>query len=159
MKSDSILRLFFEFLTKSKLGDLRWLPWDWRGIGATGENDAATPIQKATYQCVARTGALSLSLSFSLFPPPPPSPSHVYACVHFSQGLRLRQASHIRWMNSTSVLPAVCFLPPKGSSRDSDSKAWSRPRSLFAYSVRAKAIEGSKMESEREIIDLQVSSL
>ncbi|XP_077930212.1 ninjurin-2 isoform X3 [Halichoerus grypus] len=59
-------------------------------------------------------------------------------------------------MNSRSVPPAVCSLPPKESSRDSDSKAGSSPRSLLAAPVRVKALEGSKMESEREIIDLQV---
>lgn len=112
------------------------------------------PINVSHATIRIRVRSLSLLLS-----PSPLAPSHVYACVHFSQGLRLTQASHIRWMNSTSVLPAVCSLPPKGSSRDSDSKAWSRPRSLLGYSVHAKAIEGSKMESEREITDLQVSSL
>ncbi|VFV18565.1 low quality protein: ninjurin-2 [Lynx pardinus] len=58
-------------------------------------------------------------------------------------------------MNSRSVLPAVCSLPPKESSRDSDSKAWSCPRSLLPAPECVKALEGSKMESERDIIDLQ----
>ncbi|XP_073743043.1 ninjurin-2 isoform X1 [Callorhinus ursinus] len=58
-------------------------------------------------------------------------------------------------MNSRSVPPAVCSLPPQESRRDSDSKAGSSPRSLLAAPVRVKALEGSRMESEREIIDLQ----
>ncbi|KAM8803937.1 ninjurin-2-like isoform 1-T2 [Rhynchonycteris naso] len=58
-------------------------------------------------------------------------------------------------MNSRSVLPAVCSLPPKESSGDSDSEAWSSPRSLFQAVVGRHLREGSKMESEGEIIDLQ----
>lgn len=93
-------------------------------------------------------------------PPPPPTHLHVYGCLHFPQGLRSRQASHMRWMNSRSVLPAVCSLPPKESSRDSDRKAWNSPRSLLPAPGECEgAWEQQKMESEREIINLQVSSL
>lgn len=135
--------------------DLGWPLWGRRGTDATRENDAVTTNSKG-------------HLSICHIPPPGVhmrvrahvhARTQVYACVHFPQGLSAGQASHIRWMNSRSVLLAVCSLPPKESSRDSDSKIWSCPRSLLPASVRVKALEGSKMESEREIIDLQVSSL
>lgn len=105
-----------------------------------------------------------------MYPMPPPAvhmAAHAHTRTHtrtsvcmcaLPAGAEARTGSPHQWMNSRSVLPAVCSLPPKESSRDSDSKAWSSPRSLLAP-VRVKALEGSKMESERDIIDLQVSSL
>lgn len=146
-KSDSVLRLFFDFLdkstgflcqqvellTQSRLSELRQPLWGWGGIGATQENDAVTTNSKG-YLSVCPRQPLECTRMCAH--------THTrqgYACVHFLQGLRSGQASHSTWMNSRSVLPAVCSLPPKESRRDSDSRAWSSPRSRLAAAVRVKA--------------------
>lgn len=92
---------------------------------------------------------------------------HVYTCVYFPQGVKPRRASHIRWMNSRSVLPAVCSLPPPRSPSPRKKKAVetriAKPGVAHTvccrHPVHAKALQSSKMESEREIINLQVSFL
>ncbi|XP_015356278.2 ninjurin-2 [Marmota monax] len=57
-------------------------------------------------------------------------------------------------MNSRSVLPAVYSLPPKESSRDRQ-QSLEEPTQSVTGTRCVKVLEGSKMESEREIIDLQ----
>lgn len=107
-------------------------------------------IQKATYQC-----AMCHPLELTHTRVHTHILAHACMCT-LPPGAEVKMASHIRWMNSRSVLPAVCSLPPKESSRDSDGEAWSGPHSLLPA---REGTQGHKMESGRENIDLQVSSL
>ncbi|XP_006923936.2 ninjurin-2 [Pteropus alecto] len=64
-------------------------------------------------------------------------------------------------MNSRSVLPAVCSLPPtpplrqKKAVETQTAKPGVAHTVCYRHPVHAKALQGSKMESEREIINLQ----
>ncbi|KAM5252840.1 ninjurin-2 isoform 1-T1 [Hipposideros larvatus] len=62
-------------------------------------------------------------------------------------------------MNSRSVPPAVCSLPPKESSREiQTAKPGVAHAVCYWHPLRVKALKGSNMESEREIIDLQLEN-
>lgn len=114
-----------------------WLKAGWvTSDGSPGTGGILEPLEKmnlplqfkrppinVSHATIRSTSALALvrSLSFSL-PPLPLAPSHVYACVHFSQGLRLTQASHIRWMNSTSVLQLCALSHPKEAGETQTAK-------------------------------------
>ncbi|XP_023444294.2 ninjurin-2 isoform X1 [Dasypus novemcinctus] len=58
-------------------------------------------------------------------------------------------------MNSRSVLPAVCSLPPKESAEAQTAKPGVAHTVCSQHPGRVEGFEGSRMESEGEIVDLQ----